>query len=446
MSTRPACPPDRGRVVPEAPRRRLAAARAAPQNVRMTDHEAKPSSYWWAADQPAYPPLEQDLDVDIVIVGGGITGLTLAYTLATQDTKVAVLEAGRLAGEASGRNAGFLLALPAEPYAERIALWGRDGARAVLQIGRRTHQRIAHLAQTLRIDCDYRQTGSLRLTRSEEESEDMRGSLPELRHDGFPMREISLEDVLPPHARTHFHAAFEVPEDGVVHPVRFQHGLAAEAQRLGAQLHEGSRVTGARWHDGVWEAQANGHAVRGRTLVLATNAYAPQLVPSLKPIIIPRRGQMLSTAPVEQRFDTRPVYSNYGYQYWRQMPDGRVVIGGWRNTEFDTETTPSIQASIEKGLRELIPEGVTVEHRWAGTMGYARDGRPLVGWLDAAHHLAICAGFTGHGMGMATACTEDLADILAFKRAPAIATFDPQRFAEVRQARDGFVALGAASA
>ncbi len=430
----------------------LAEPRRSHQNMGMTDSISKPPAFWWADDQPAYPPLAQDLDVDVIIVGGGITGLTLAYTLAAQGSLVAVLDAGRLAGEASGRNAGFLLAIPAEPYAERIALWGRDGARAVLQIGRRTHQRIAHLAQTLHIDCDYRLTGSLRLTRTEEESEDMRGSLPELRHDGFPMREISLEDVLPPHARGRFHAAFDVPEDGVVHPVRFQHGLAAEAKRLGAQVHEGSRVSGARWQDGVWNAQANGHSVRGRTLVLATNAFAPELVPSLRPLIVPRRGQMLSTAPVEYRFDPRPVYANYGYQYWRQMPDGRMVIGGWRNTAFDTEsvydndTTPGIQNSIEQGLKDLLPEGVTIEHRWAGTMGFARDGRPLVGWLDAAHHLAICAGFTGHGMGMAAACTEDLAEILAFKRAPAIASFDPQRFAEVRQARDGFVALGAASA
>jgi glycine/D-amino acid oxidase-like deaminating enzyme len=88
---------------------------------------------------------------------------------------------------------------------------------------------------------------------------------------------------------------------------------------------------------------------------------------------------------------------------------------------------------------------VPIEHRWAGTMGFARDGRPLVGWLDAEHHLAICAGFTGHGMAMATACTEDLAEILAFKRAAAIASLDPQRFAEVRGARDGIVSLGVAA-
>jgi glycine/D-amino acid oxidase-like deaminating enzyme len=112
---------------------------------------------------------------------------------------------------------------------------------------------------------------------------------------------------------------------------------------------------------------------------------------------------------------------------------------------WDTTVTPAIQGAIEQGLAELLPGGATIEHRWAGTMGFARDGRPLVGWLDAAHHLAICAGFTGHGIGMATACTEDLADVLAFKRAPGISTLDPLRFGELRQQRDGIVALGAAA-
>ena len=145
------------------------------------------------------------------------------------------------------------------------------------------------------------------------------------------------------------------------------------------------------------------------------------------------------------------MYANYGYQYWRQLADGRLVMGGWRNTAFETEigddnlTTPAIQGAIERGLAELVPGGVTIEHRWAGTMGFARDGRPLVGWLDAAHHLAICAGFTGHGLGLAAACTEDLADVLAFRRAPGIASLDPQRFGELRQQRDGILSLGAAA-
>ena len=93
--------------------------------------------YWWAAPQHDFAPLDSDLDADVLIVGGGITGVTLAYTLADQGALVGVVDSGPIAGEASGRNAGFLLAAPAEPYAGRIALWGRDGARPVLQLGLR---------------------------------------------------------------------------------------------------------------------------------------------------------------------------------------------------------------------------------------------------------------------------------------------------------------------
>ncbi|MFN8588786.1 MAG: FAD-dependent oxidoreductase [Candidatus Eisenbacteria bacterium] len=416
----------------------------------MSSSHAHPTSLWWAGPTPDFAPLAESVDADVTIVGGGITGITLAWTLLDQGATVALLDAGPLAGAASGNNAGFLLAAPAEPYSERIALWGRDGARAVLQIGRRTHQRIRQLAQSLELDCQYAQTGSLRLSRTREESEDLRSSLPELRHDGFPMREIAIADAVPAHATAGFDAAFEVPEDGHVHPVKFLHGLALKAAAKGARLHAYSEVKSAHWNNNVWETQANGHVVRSRTLVLATNAYTPKLVPALAPLIAPRRGQVIATAPLDVELSQRPTYAHYGYQYWHQTPDRRLVIGGWRDTDFDTEsgydavTTPRIQAEIEKGLAELVPGGAPIEYRWAGIMGFARDGRPLVGWLDAAHHLAICAGFTGHGMGMAAACTLDLAELLAWKRAAGISTFDPHRFPELRQTRDGIVALGAA--
>ncbi len=414
-----------------------------------TPHDAaRPASYWWAQPTPSFQPLSSDLDTDVLVVGGGITGITLAYTLAEKGNSVGVLEAGHLAGEASGRNAGFLLAAPSEPYRERIEFWGREGARAVLQIGRRSHQRLRELIQRHDIACEYEQKGSLRLSRTSVESEDIRASLTELRHDGFPMREVAVADVVAEHACEFFDAAFEVPEDGQVQPVQLLHGIAVAAIEKGARIHAHSRVVHAKWQAGLWEVQANGHTARARTLVIATNAYTPSLVPSLSALIAPRRGQMVATAPLAERVTDKPVYAQYGYQYWRQTADGRLIIGGWRDVDFDaeagfdTEPTPVIQAAIEKGLAQLVPGGATIEHRWAGTMGFARDGRPLVGWLDAAHHLAICAGFTGHGMGMAAGCTLDLADLLEFKRAAGIASFDPHRFPELRQKQEGIVVLG----
>src|SRR6185503_7349441 len=221
--------------------------------------------------------------------------------------------------------------------------------------------------------------------RTEEEAEDQRASLPLLAEDGFRMREIPVSEAVPADAARHFHAAFFDPQDGEIHPVRFLHGVAHGAAARGARLFEHSRVRSARWQDGQWTATLDGGRVRARTVVLASNATAPLDVPALDPLIKPRRGQMLCTAPLDRRVAEHPTYAHWGYHYWRQTADNRLVIGGWRDLELDTEvghdlsTTPSIQAAIERGLHQLVPGGAPIERRWAGTLAVARDGRPLVG-------------------------------------------------------------------
>jgi gamma-glutamylputrescine oxidase len=416
----------------------------------MLDSTRVPDSLWLADAALPSPAFEGELDAEILIIGAGITGICLAYTLAERGATVALLEAGRIAGAASGRNAGFLMVAPAEPYNEQIALWGRPGARAVLECGRRSHQRVRALIEAHGIECDYRANGSLRLTRTDEEAEDIRASLAALKADGFPMLEVPLSHAVPPHAAGGFTAAFVTLEDGEFHPVKFLRALALEAQRKGARLFEDSAVTGASWRTGLWEVRTPRGVARARTLVLATNADTPRLCPALSGLIAPRRGQMIATAPLAAEVAPRPTYANWGYHFWRQTPDGRLVIGGWRERDLDGEvgfeavTTGPIQAGIEQGLADLVPEGAVIERRWAGIMGFARDGRPLAGWLDAEHHLAVCGAYTGHGIAMAPACALDLAELLAWRKAPGIATFDPSRFPELRKSREDLTALGVA--
>ena len=429
---------------------RLAGPRVRGDNpAPMTHTPPRNEPVWREAASLVVPTFNGTLDADVLVIGGGITGLTLAWTLVESGAVVGLFEAEDLAGAASGRNAGFLRAAAAEPYEEQIAFWGRAGARAVTEIGRRTHRRVKQLVDQLGIECEYAPSGSLRLTRTEEESEEHRASIPLLKADGFTMREVPLADAVPPEVAGGFHAAFLSPEDGEIHPVRFLEGLARASLQRGAKLFSHSPVTTARWSGGLWELRIGSGVARARTLVLASNAWAPRLCPELEPIIVPRRGQMLSTAPIGRKVAIAPTYAHYGYQYWRQLPDGRLVIGGWRDLDpdgevgYSVETNERIQGAIESGLRELVPEGVAVERRWAGTMAFARDGRPLVGWLDAAHHLAIVGGFTGHGMGMAASCTQDLALLLDWKPAPGIASFDPARFGDLRVTTTGLTTLGA---
>src|SRR5437660_1138567 len=123
-------------------------------------------------------------------------------------------------------------------------------------------------------------------------------------------------------------------------------------------------------------------------------------------MIEPARAQMIATAPESSRITDIPVYSNFGYRYWRQLPEGQVLVGGWRDTSletektYDDEPTPEIQEHLDRGTRDL---GVKAEvtHRWAGTMGFTESGLPMEGPLEGMPNVYICAGFTGHGMGFA---------------------------------------------
>jgi glycine/D-amino acid oxidase-like deaminating enzyme len=122
---------------------------------------------------------------------------------------------------------------------------------------------------------------------------------------------------------------------------------------------------------------------------------------------------MLATAPVDARVAQRPTYSHWGYRYWRQRDDGRVLIGGWRDTAVDVEigtdasVNPDVQRHLDAALQGL-DVAAPVTHRWAGIMGFSPDELPLVGEVPGMPNVYVCGGYTGHGMGFAVNATRTL--------------------------------------
>jgi glycine/D-amino acid oxidase-like deaminating enzyme len=161
--------------------------------------------------------------------------------------------------------------------------------------------------------------------------------------------------------------------------------------------------------------RAGEQSCRAGVVILATNAYTPQLVPQVK--IQPTRAQMLASAPVLRSVCDVPTYSHSGYRYWRQLRSGEVMVGGWRDTSLETEVgydeepTPEIQEHLDRQL-EAMTGGAEVTHRWAGIMGFTETGLPLVGPVDGMRNVYVCAGFNGHGMGFAFMSAKQLVETL----------------------------------
>lgn len=312
--------------------------------------------------------------------------MSLLHHLQLRAVDAVLVERSHLAAGASGRNAGFLLAGVADCYAEAVRIFGRDKAREVWSITSENHDRVIEAAAGQ--DVGHRRGGSVTLAASDEERRQLAESHELLREDGFESRWDG--------------ARLLNPLDGEVNPAALVGALARRAQR--GAIREGVNVTGIDASPVGVTVRAREDECRAGAVILATNAYTPLLVPQVK--IQPTRAQMLASAPVSLAVCDMPTYSHFGYRYWRQMPSGEVLIGGWRDTSKKTEITyeaePSsaIQGHLDGKLAEMAG-GAKVTHRWAGIMGFTESGLPLAGPLEGMPNVYICAGFNGHGMGFA---------------------------------------------
>jgi gamma-glutamylputrescine oxidase len=367
-------------------------------------------SLWLEGVQRSYPPLEGDAAADVAIVGGGIAGIATAYFLARAGAKPVVLEARAVAEAASGRNAGFLLAGVAENFVAASRRYGVTKALRIWRLTKRTQALVRSLVAENDIDCELEFNGSDQIAGDDEEWREVAESARLLAAEGVAVTTDAS-------ARCATYA-----DDGEMHPVKWVRGLAAAAVRAGARIHEDTRVT--RVADG--SATTERGTVRAANVVLCTNAYTQHLTASR---VRPVRGQMLATAPTASVFE-RPAYAKRGYQYWRQRADGRVLVGGWRDTAVDEEvgeeerTTAKIQSQLEaflatRGIRAPIT------HRWAGTMGFSHDALPYVG--HTGPRLFVCGGFTGHGMAFGPASAEMIATLVRGGSHEDADLFDPAR-------------------
>lgn len=357
-------------------------------------------------------PLEGDASADVAVVGAGIAGCAVAYALAREGASVIVLERDAIAGAASGRNAGFLLAGVAENHVAACRRLGEGVARRVWRVTLTNRALLRAIAQRERIECDIAWNGSEQHAGDDEEWSEIREGAERLRALGgrATVDEASRRVV------------FE--EDGEIHPVRFVRGLADAAERHGARFHEGTPVTALR--SGALTTPAG--TVTAGAVVSCANAYTEHLIPGSR--IAPVRGQMLATAPLADRVFPRPVYAHRGFRYWRQTRDGRVLVGGWRDSallaEVGEDATPT--AAVQRHLDAFLAEhGVRapVTHRWAGIMGFAHDGLPYVG--RRASGVYMLAGFTGHGNAFAIAGSEIVASLIRRGSHPDADLFDPER-------------------
>lgn len=369
------------------------------------------TSYW--LDEPREPLRSHRFEgrAEVAVIGGGVTGCSCALTLAERGVRVRLYEAREIAGGASGRNGGFALRGPAAPYDEARVSLGADAARRVMELTERSLDRMEVLAGDA-----FRRVGSLRLASDELELAALRGEHDALRSDGFAVEWV--DELAAPLDRLYVGAILH-PRDGALQPARWVRRLAARAAAAGADIREGESVS----VDGV-DADA---------VVVACDGFTVSLLPELAPIVVATRGQVLATEPLDEPLYARPHYARWGYDYWHQLPDGRLVLGGERDASLDTEstdveeTTGLVQARLDALAERLVGSRPRVLHRWAGVWGTTPDRQPLVGRVPGRSDVWVAGGYSGHGNALGLACGDLVARALLGESPRELALFDPAR-------------------
>ena len=349
---------------------------------------------------------------EVEVVGGGVTGCACALALARAGVRVRLHEARTVASGASGRNGGFALRGGAMPFDAAERQLGEDAALRLWALTAGALDRLEQLAGDA-----FRRTGSLRLAADPGERDELRAEFAALRRAGL---EVEWVDTLAHPLEGRFHGALLHPRDGAMHPARWVRRLAGLAFDAGAEIREGSPVAA------LDELEAD-------QVVLATDGYTRGLVAELDAAVQPARGQVVATAPLPASVFERPHYARGGYDYWQQLPDRRLVIGGWRDADLDAESThveatsAAIQAKIEGFLAELFGSAPEITHRWAGIFGVTEDRLPLAGAWPGRDGLWVACGYSGHGNVLGLACGELVAGAIVGEPASALELFDPAR-------------------
>lgn len=385
----------------------------------MTEHTA---SYYAASARQAatYPALDQDLQADVCVVGGGLTGVNAALELAERGLSVILLEARRIGWGASGRNGGQLIRGIGHDVSGFARHVGQDGVRYLKQAGIDSVALVARRIAQYGIDCDLR-WGFCELANTPAQFaafEDEQRDLAEL---GYPH-----ETRLVGPERMHEIVASDLYAGGLVdmgsghlHPLDLVQGEARAAHGLGVRIFEQSPVLRIEHGSTVILHTARGK-VRAQSLVLGCNAHLDELEPRLNGKVLPAGSYVVATEPLPEGLARTLIPQNMalcdqkvGLDYYRLTADNRLLFGG--ACHYSGRDPKDIGAYMRPKVLKVFPQlaEVRLDYQWGGMIGITANRFPQVGRLSQHPNVFYAQGYSGHGLNVTHWTAKLLAEAIA---------------------------------
>lgn len=355
---------------------------------------------------------------DVVIVGGGIIGCSIAYYLAKKGTSVIVLEGSDHIGDGgSSRNGGGVRQSGRDPRELPLVMYG-----------------IQHLwptlSEELEVDCEYHQDGNLRLGKTEKHKQILEGLTERAQKVGLDVRMIDGEEVrkINPYLSDEVTCASWCPTDGHANPLTTTLGYYKMARRLGVRFITGEKVVELKKVKGnLRKVITENNVYEGDTVVVAAG-YASRKLLATVGIDIPMQQNMIECLVTEAEphmFDQMLGTAEADF-YGHQTKHGSFVFGGTSgfeavNKDNGTPICNSMTASCEcRGIMKYFPAlaDAKIVRTWSGWVDMVCDGVPVLGTVEEVPGLVIAAGFCGHGFGIAPGAAYNLAELITTGTSP----------------------------
>jgi glycine/D-amino acid oxidase-like deaminating enzyme len=361
---------------------------------------------------------------DVVVVGGGFTGLSAALALAGRGASVTVLEAGRVIGEASGRNGGHCSSGLAHDFGALAARLGVDKARDFHRAYCAAFHTVADIVRAESIACDFAVVGKLKLAAKPEHYDKLARACELLRREG----EADVRIVEPAHigeeiGSDKFHGGMLQTNSAQMHMGKFGVGLAHAAVRAGAHVFERAPVTRLeRLGNGGFRVTSARGVIEAGQVLLATGNSRTGPFSHFRRRMISVGSFIIATEPLPEALIQRLLPHRRNYvtsriigNYFRLSPDNRLVFGGrarfaMSNPRSDVKSGEVLRAAMEDMFPQL--KGIGIDYCWGGLVDMTADRLPRAGEHQGMY---FATGYSGHGVQMSVHMGQVMADVMAGK-------------------------------
>lgn len=384
-------------------------------------------SHWSQALPAALPPLEKDIEADIAIIGGGLTGLSTAYYLKKNRpaNRVVLVEAVRCGNGASGRNGAMLLTSTEDRY----MLLSGDPAldRRIYELTVDNARRLMQLSAEFNFDAEIEVIGALQMCNTKDLAEQGREFIVRAQQAGFPLEYWDRQRIAVNVGTSSYPGATFDPNSGQVHPGKLVGLFKTAAQSAGVEFYEGTPVTAIDEGERITLATASGKQIRPRTLILATNAYSSKLG-YLRRATTPVFDYVAMTASLSETrlneigWKKRIPFNDSRTEvfYLGLTRDNRIHIGGGpvdyvfnnglRQPLGATQRFEGLRAELGRIFPSLANE--PFETTWGGAVDMSLDQTPSVGKMGKHDNIFYAIGFSGHGVNLTSVFGRILADLV----------------------------------